>query len=189
MLLNLTPAQALEVIESLETIREDRVVPGHFRPCPDSPYGSGYDWVYRYECKIGPLLEPLLKPYHNELLGEKGLLREALSNAFCHGHHKDPLKPITVNIMLGRIGMIMCIVDGGKGFNVQRVYKHYARKKRYFTPIGNGIRLMASTPHFGTFYSQKGAAINLLYLFGRGMDQLPPELIVGAPVPQAEVAG
>ena len=80
MLLTLTPDQALELLESLETIREDNIVPGHFRPCPDSPYGPGYDWVYRYESKIGPLLEPFLNPHQSELLGKHGLLLQALSN-------------------------------------------------------------------------------------------------------------
>lgn len=181
MLLTLAPSQALELIQSLETIREDTVIPGHFRPCPDSPYGPGYDWVYRYERKVGQILEPLLKSHQTELIGEKGLLRQALSNAFCHAHHKNPLKPICVSVMLGRIGLIIRVSDRGKGFNVQRIYRHYVKKKRYFTSIGNGIRMMASAPHVGVFYSQKGTQVNLLYLFDNGLTELPADLILQSP--------
>jgi len=41
MLLTLDTGQALELIESPELIREDQVIPGHFRPCPGSPCGPG----------------------------------------------------------------------------------------------------------------------------------------------------
>jgi len=50
------------------------------------------------------------------LTGEMGLIYIALSNAFCHGHHKDPLKPITVIVLLGAKGLIIRVSDCGKGF-------------------------------------------------------------------------
>lgn len=187
MLLPLNSKQALELIDSPEIIREDQVIPGHFRPCMDSPYGAGYDWIYRYERKIAPFFEPLLKSHHAELAGEKGLLYEALSNAFCYGHHKNPLKPITVSVLLGRTGLIVRVSDCGKGFNVKKVYKHYEKRKRRFSSVGNGIRLMASSPCFGIFYNQKGTAINFLYLFENGLSILSPDRIVSAPEPQGEL--
>ena len=45
---------------------------------------------------------------------------------------------------------------------------------------------MASAPHFGIFYSQKGMAIHLLHLFENGLTQLPADLIVSAPELQTE---
>ena len=189
MLLTLAPSQAFELIESLEMIREDQVIPGHFRPCKDSPYGPGYDWIYRYTLKIGNFLEQQLHPHHMELIGERGLLYQALSNAFCHAHHKDPLKPITVNVMQGRIGLIIRASDSGKGFKVQKIFKHYTKNKRHFTSVGSGIRLMASSPHYGIFYNQKGTQINFLYLFENGLTSLPADLIVAAPEQQVECAG
>lgn len=181
MLLILNPSQALELIDSPEMISEDQVIPGHFRPCRDSPYGAGYDWIYRYERKIAHLLEPLLKSHYAEMAGEKGLLFEALSNAFYHGHHKNPLKPIIVSVLLGRKGLIVRVSDCGKGFNVKKIYKHYEKGKRRFSSVGNGIRLMASSPCFGIFYNQKGTAINLLYLFENGLTVISSNMIVSAP--------
>lgn len=189
MLLTLDPGLALELIESPELIREDRVIPGHFRPCPGSPYGPGYDWIYRYEGKLTQFLEPLLQSHQAELTGEKGLIYQALSNAFCHAHHKNPLKPITVSVLLGRTGLIVRVTDGGKGFNVPRIYKHYINKKRHFTSIGNGIRFMAASAHFGIFYDQKGTQINLLYLFENGLSRLSSDLIAAAPEQQAGSVG
>lgn len=184
MLLTINPSQARELFESLELFREDKIIPGHFRPCKDSPYGHGYDWIYRYERKIAPFIEPRLKAHHTELTGEKGLLYEALTNAFCHAHRKDPLKPITVGIHTGRIGLLVRVSDCGKGFNVQKVFKHYVKKKRYFSWVGSGIRLMALSPHFSVFYNQKGTTVNLLYLFDNGLTMLPADLIVASPESQ-----
>lgn len=189
MLLNLNTRQAFELIESPEMIREDQVIPGHFRPCTDSPYGPGYDWIHRYECKIAKFLEPLLKSHHAELIGEKGLLYEALSNAFCHAHHKDTLTPITVGVLLGRTGLIVRVSDCGKGFNVKKIYKHHVKKRRHFTSVGNGIHLMASSPRFGIFYNQKGTEINFLYFFEKRLTVLSSDLIVSAPEPQVVFAG
>lgn len=186
MLLTLRPSQVHELIESLEMIREDKVVPGHFRPCTDSPYESGYDWLYRYERSIALFLGPRLKYHHTELTGENGLLYEVLSNAFCHAHHKDPLKPIIVSVLFGRIGLLVRVSDCGKGFNVQKVFKHYVKKKRYFTSVGNGIRAMASSPHFSIFYNRKGTTVNILYLFDNAQTKLPADLIVAVPEQQIE---
>ena len=181
MLLTLSPDQALVLIESPELIREDQVIPGHFRPFPGSPYGPGNDWIYRYEGKLARFLEPLLQSHQAELTGEKGLLYQVLSNAFCHAHHKDRLKPITVSVLLGEKGLIVRVSDFGKGFNVPRIYKHCIHKKRYFTPVGRGFRCMAVSPHFGVFYNQKGTQINLLYLFENGLSRLSSNLIAAAP--------
>jgi hypothetical protein len=181
MLLTLSPDQALELIESPKLIREDQVIPGHFRPFPGSPYGPGNDWIYRYEGKLARFLEPLLQSHQAELTGEKGLLYQVLSNAFCHAHHKDRLKPITVSVLLGEKGLIVRVSDFGKGFNVPRIYKHCIHKKRYFSPVGSGFRCMAASPHFGVFYNQKGTQINLLYLFENGLTRLSSNLIAAAP--------
>lgn len=189
MLLTLDCDQALELIEAPELIREDQVIPGHFRPFPGSPYGPGYGWIFRYEGKLARFLEPLLKSHQVELTGEKGLLFQALSNAFCHAHHKDRLKPITVSVLLGRTGLIIRVSDCGKGFNVPRIYKHYVYKKRHFTSVGSGIRFMAASPHFGIFYNQRGTQINLLYLFEDGLNRLSSDLVAAAPEQQVESGG
>ncbi len=188
MLLNLNIGQACDLIDSPEMIREDQVIPGHSRPCPDSPYGTGYDWLYRYERTIAAFLEPWMKPHHSDLFGNKGLLHQALSNAFCHAHHRNPLQSITVRILLGGQGLIIRVTDCGKGFNVQKLYKHYRKKRRYLTSVGNGIRLMAAAPHYGIFYNQNGTEFSLLYLFEKRITELSPELFATQPEPLVETA-
>jgi hypothetical protein len=181
MLLNLDVSKASEFIEAPEVIRKDQVIPGHFRPCPESPYGQGFDWLYRYELKISAFLKPWLKPPPSDLIGEKSLLHQALSNAYCHAHHRDPLKPITVRVLLGSQGLIIQVNDCGKGFKVQKVYKHYRKKRRYLTCVGNGIRLMAASSRYGAFYNQQGTAFHLLYPFHKKLDELSSSRIDAKP--------
>ncbi len=188
MLLNLTIDEACNIIESAEIIKEDQVIPGHFRPCPESPYPPGYDWLFRYEQTMAEFLESKLKSQSGELIGEKSLIHEALSNAFCHGHHSDRLTPITVSVLLGDKGFIIQIADRGKGFNLQKVYKHYRKKRRYLTTVGSGIRRMAETHQCGVFYDQKGTRIHLLCLFDDNPDDLLADRLAVLPESQAEAA-
>lgn len=186
MLLDLNLDQASDVLESAEIIREDQVIPGHFRPCPESPYGPGYDWLYRYELKIAAFLESRLSSLPSDLIGAKSLLHEAMSNAFGHAHHRNTLKPITVRFLLGSQGLMIRVTDCGKGFNVQKLFKHYHKKRRYLTSVGNGIRLMAASPQYGVFYNQKGTAFHLIYLFEKELADLSFDRLSDAPEPQVE---
>ena len=188
MLLNLTIDEASELIESADMIREDQVIPGHFRPCSKSPYQNGYDWLYRYEKTMAEFLESKLVSYPSDLIGQKSLLHEALSNAFCHAHHRNRLKPITVRYVLGGKGLIMQVIDGGKGFNTQKVYKQYRKKRRYLTSIGNGIRQMAKSRHYGVFYNSKGTAFQLLHLYEQKLDDLFSDRLVAATESRVEMA-
>lgn len=188
MLLNLDVSQAIDFIESPELIREDQVIPGHFRPCPESPYGAGFDWLYRYELKISAFLKPWFKSHPSDLMGEKGLLHEAMSNAFCHAHHRNPLLPITVRVLLGEQGLIIRVKDCGKGFNVQKVYNHYRKKRRYLTAVGNGVRLMAASPTYGAFYNQKGTEFHLLYPFKKKLTELSSDQVDVQPKREAQAA-
>lgn len=188
MLLNLTIDEASDFIDSAEKIKEDQVIPGHFRPCPESPYQTGYDWLYRYEQTMAQFLEPKLKSQPDDLIGEKSLLHEALSNAFDHAHHHDRLRPITVSVLLGDKGFIIQVADCGKGFNLQKVYKHYRKKRRYLTTVGNGIRRMAETHQYGVFYNPKGTQVHLLYLFKNNLEDLFSDRLAVVPKAQAATA-
>jgi anti-sigma regulatory factor (Ser/Thr protein kinase) len=188
MLLNLTIGQASDIIDSAEIIRKDQVIPGHFRPCPESPYPPGYDWLYRYEHTMAKFLESKLQSLPADLIGDKSLLNEALSNAFCHAHHQDRLKPITVSVLLGTKGFIIQVTDCGKGFNLQKAYKHYRKKRRYLTTVGNGIRRMAEAHQYGVFYNTKGTRVHLLYLFDSNLNELFADQVAVVPKSQAEAA-
>jgi hypothetical protein len=172
MLLSINFQKALAYIGSPKLIRRDTVVPADFPECVNSTYRAGYDWLYQYERDMAGLLAPWLKPYRYDLIGEKGILCEALSNAFSHGHGKDPRKTIKVEVYLGERGLLVRMEDSGKGFNVDKVYQSYLKKKIYYHTAGNGIHLMASSHRFGIFYSPVGATFHLLYLFDENLEHL-----------------
>lgn len=165
MLLNLTIDEATDFIESAETIKQDQVIPGHFRPCTESTYPPGLDWLYRYEQAMLKFLGPRLTSHPDDLFGEQSLFHEALSNAFLHAHHRNRLKPITVSVLMGNKGFMIQVADRGRGFNLEKAYRHCRKKRRYLTAAGNGVRLMAESRRYGVFYNRKGTEFNLLYLY------------------------
>jgi anti-sigma regulatory factor (Ser/Thr protein kinase) len=179
MLLSITPADALELIASPRQILKDRVVPAEFPRILDSPYRIGYDWLHSYERHLAAGLEKWLKPHRYELIGENGILCEALSNAFCHGHGKDPCKPIIVRILLGEKGLIVQVKDTGKGFDAQSVYRRYHSRKPYYSSAGNGIRLMARSACFGVLHDSTGTIFILVHLFGDALQGLAANLAPG----------
>lgn len=172
MLLPLTPEEALHLIASPRQILKERIVPAEFPHLPDSPYLPGYDWLYNYERRIAAFLEKWLRAHRYELIGEKGILCEALSNAFCHGHEKDPSRPILVRVLLGERGLIVQVKDTGPGFDVQGIYQRYQKKKKYYTTAGNGIRLMDQSAHFGVLHDATGTVFILVYLFDNGLENV-----------------
>ena len=174
MLLTATPSEALQWIQTPRQIFKERVVPAEFPHSPDSPYQPEYDWLFIYERRIAAFLETWLKPFRYELIGEKGILCEALSNAFCHGHDKDPDKPIVVRVVLGDRGLIIQVKDTGSGFDAPTVYRRFRNQKKYYWTAGNGIRHMAVSPHFGVMHDPTGTVCLILHLFGNGMTQLVP---------------
>ena len=178
MILSMTPAQARELIGPFEVALEERIVPQAFPECPNSRYQPEYDWLFQYERRIAKFLEPWLRRFRYELIGEKGILCEALSNAFYHGHGKDPEKPIFVRVLVGDHGLVVEIKDSGKGFAVQKVYERFQKRKHYFSAAGNGIRLMAASRRFGIIHAGAGTAFHMLYLFNGDMRNLPGDRIL-----------
>ena len=131
----------------------EAVVPGE---CPfhaNSTYRHEYDWLYRYERILAAKLKFLLEDFRYELIGEKGILCEALSNAYLHGHNRNPELPIHVRIYSGKAGALVRIVDSGKGFDIDQVIDWLQRGKRYFNRAGNGMMLMLTSPRFFTAIS------------------------------------
>lgn len=167
MLFSLTLKEAIELIGDGQQILHETIIPQKFRQDPNSTYRSGYHWLYRYERDLARHLEPWLKRYRYELIGEKGILAEALSNAFCHGHRKNPKLPIEIRIYKGQKGILVRIHDCGKGFDVKKTHLQYLRGKAYFHTAGNGFRLMASNRIFGIFYNTLGTAFHMVYLFDK----------------------
>ena len=181
MLLVLDRAQALRLIDAPRLVREDNVLPMEFPEHADSPYQPEYGWLFLYERQIAAFLETWLRPFRYELIGEKGILCEALSNAFCHGHNKDPRKPIVVRVWIGHQGLIVQIQDFGPGFDVQGTYQRFIANRDYYSTAGNGLRLMAQSRRFGVFYDATGRRFHLLYFFSDNLDHLPAKMILETP--------
>jgi anti-sigma regulatory factor (Ser/Thr protein kinase) len=181
MILNLTPPEAFDLIDLPRIIREDEVIPSDFPDCPNSCYQPEYDWLFQYERQIAAFLAPWLRAYRYELIGEKGILCEALSNAFSHGHRKDRFKAIHVRVWLGRKGLLIEIKDSGKGFNIRETYESYLKRKPYYALAGNGLRLMTQSKSFGIFHHAGGTAFCMIHLFGLSLSELPPRYILIPP--------
>ena len=181
MILNLTPSEALDLIGSPEIIRRDAVIPREFPDCPNSLYQPEYDWLFQYERQIAAFLEKWLRPFRYELIGEKGILCEALSNAFSHGHRKDPFKVINVCIWKGEKGLLIEIKDSGKGFDIRETYESFLRRKNYYALAGNGLRRMAESRKFGIFHHAGGTAFYMLCLFKTNLSELPRQHILIQP--------
>ena len=164
-------------------IYQEDVVPRNFPESPNSPYRPEYDWLFQYERQLAAFLEKWLRAHRYALIGEKGILCEALSNAFSHGHRKDPFKTIQVRIWLGKAGLLVEIRDSGKGFDVGETYDRYRRRKPYYALAGNGMRLMARSEHFGIFHHAGGTAFCMLYLFKSALKDLPQPMILIPPHP------
>lgn len=173
MLLSISLKEALDIMGGGQEILHENIIPKDFPLDPNSTYRSGYHWLYRYERDLIRRLEPWLKPYRYELIGERGILAEALSNAFYHGHRKDPKLPINVRIYKGSKGVLVRIQDCGNGFNVKNIHSHYRNGKTYYHTAGNGFRLMADSQRFGIFYDALGMTFHMLYLFDQ---KWPPDI-------------
>ena len=167
MLLNISLDKAFAVVGRHRLVKKEVIVPGRFPPVSHSPYRPDYDWLFLYERRLARFLEPWLKDIRYELIGAKGILSEALSNAYCHGHGKDPLQPIEVRVYLGVYGLIVRIKDAGNGFSIYQIHNQYLKGKAYFHLAGNGVRAMVSSETFGIFYNENGSAFHLLYLFNK----------------------
>lgn len=165
MLLNASLNNILDKLDYTRVIRQDKIIPNKWPPVMNSPYRPGYEWLFGYERKLAKFLEPWLKKFRYELIGENGVLSEALSNAYCHGNRKNSKLDIRVVVYLADQGLMIRIRDCGDGFDVQKTFRNLSRGKHYYHLAGNGLRLMMESEKFGIFFDEGGAAFYFLYLF------------------------
>ncbi len=160
-----TQNQVEALLGEPELIADDRIVPEQCPEISHSPYRPEYGWLFWYERRLAGFLEPWLDKFRHQLIGESGILCEALSNAFYHGHRKDAYTPIRVQVFRGRCGLLVRIKDRGAGFDVAAVYDKFRTGSNYYTLAGNGIRLMGRSRIFFIYYTGGGTTFNLLYPF------------------------
>lgn len=163
----------LSRINEAEIIFRETIIPSVCGHNPNSTYKPEYDWLFTYERILAGVLETWLSHLRFELIGEKGILCEALSNAFCHGHKKDPSRPIELCVYLGGEGLIVRVKDSGQGFNLDKVRDQYSKGKAYFHLSGNGLKRMIDSPDFHIFFTDKGTGFNLMYLFNSASASFP----------------
>jgi hypothetical protein len=165
MLIDITLVEGLDSIGNPELVLEETLVPSQCAKNANSPYRPEYEWLFVYERKLAGFLGKWTAGYRNELIGEKGLLCEALSNAFSHGHRKNPDLPIGIHVYLGTKGLMVRITDTGNGFDIESVRDQYQKGKTYYHLSGNGLRRMIQNTCFSVFYSDRGSGFNLVYYF------------------------
>ena len=158
-------ATILARIEPERPLLDLEIIPGQFPPIPHSPYRPGYDWLFTVERMVARTLEPWLKPFRFELIGDTGVLCEVLANAFCHGHGKRPDLPIAISATLGKKGILLSVSDQGPGFDVDDVLHCAASGRPYYLIAGNGMQRLAHSANFHVFFDHKGSRCNFLHFF------------------------
>lgn len=154
-------------ILNARVIFTETIIPSACSKNSNSIYKPEYEWLFTYERILAGILDPWMAHLRFELIGDKGILCEALSNAFCHGHKKDPTRPIELNVFLGEKGLIIRIKDTGSGFEIDKVMDQYVKGKAYFHMAGNGLKRMIDSSDFHIFFSDNGSGFNLMYLFNQ----------------------
>jgi hypothetical protein len=165
MFVDLTFEKALPLIGSGKEVFSEIVIPKDFPKAENSNYLPEYDWLYTFGRTFGRVLDKWVRKHRFELIGARGLISEALSNAYCHAHKRDTTKPIFVKIFEGPDGILLNIVDSGKGFDYRAVVGKILKGKKHFNIAGNGLKRAFESERFGIFYNDQGNAFNLIYLF------------------------
>jgi len=67
-------------------------------------------------------------------------LRNVLGNAFRHGNGSDPVKAVSVELVLTRMGAFIAITDEGAGFDVASTFRRFQAGEIFFANQGDGFR-------------------------------------------------
>ncbi len=117
--------------------------------------------VYRVEEVLGRRLGAL----ERILFGADGVLSEGLSNAFVHGHRRDPKRAIRVVCRVGSWGLAFSIHDHGEGFDVQEAMAKLSRGGSYFHLAGNGLRALMGARGVVASFEDGGRVLNIKVAF------------------------
>lgn len=131
---------------------------------PHNPYAPSYAWMYAYEKRVKYWIEEVLgttitPPVERALFGADGAFSEPLSNAFVHGHRRNPDLVIKVCCALGHPGLAFSITDQGPGFAVAQVLATAARGGGYYRYAGNGLRTLSERDQILASYADNGRTL------------------------------
>lgn len=141
----------------------DEVVPALQPELPTNCYRAEYAWQHSYERSLLRRARDWIGAQRHELIGTKGLLSEALSNAYVHGNQRDPSRPITVELTVGQKGYVLRVAQSGTGFDYKGIVAKYRRREHYYFIGGNGLRKLDDNRAFYAFYGDGGCSIHLWY--------------------------
>ena len=146
------------------------VVPQQVELLDNNSYAPDYAWMYSFEKRLKYRIQDLLKfrlAYNQEkiLFGAGGVFSEGLSNAFVHGHRKNPNLPITVWSAVSRKGLGFAISDQGSGFDFNKIMSDFTKGGNFFHIAGNGFSTLSSSKSVEAGYLEEGTSLCLIYLF------------------------
>lgn len=147
---------------------EEEVTPQLVELLPNNQYTTDYAWMYSFEKKLkyriqGLLRRKLVPRQERILFGAGGVVSEAISNAFVHGHKKDRYMPIRVWATVSKKGLGFSIVDKGTGFDIAEVQQTYSNGRQFFNIAGNGFSLFHQSSDFTVCYQMYGKELCILY--------------------------
>ncbi len=148
---------------------QDVVVPGEVELLPNNRYSPRYAWMFSYEKRLKYRIEELLrrplKELEHHLFGSDGAFSEGLSNAFVHGHRRDPAKALEICCATGRRGLAFSIRDQGPGFDVAHQLELARRGAARYHFAGNGMRVLAESTEIQAAYEEEGRQLDLMVRF------------------------
>jgi hypothetical protein len=151
---------------------QDEVVPRDVPPHPHATYSPRYAWMFAYEKDLKRRLVSAiggpLGPWEPRLFGADGALSEGLSNAFLHGHRRQPDLPILVRCWVGGEGFLIAVSDQGPGFAVEAALRRLRSGAGYFHVAGNGLRSLAAAPGIRASWVDGGRTLVLLVPLSAG---------------------
>lgn len=165
---NLTKEVITHRLQPVISTFEDEVVPQLVELLPDNRYTLDYAWMYSFEKQLKYRIQRLLGRkltvrQAKILFGPGGVVSEAISNAFVHGHKKSRFIPIRVWATVSKMGLGFSITDKGPGFDIAEVQQTYSNGKRFFNIAGNGFSLFHQSRDFSVCYQTRGTELCIFY--------------------------
>jgi hypothetical protein len=144
-------------------VLRETVVPNALPPHPCNTYREEYSWQYGYERRLFRKVRQWLEPQRHELIGARGLLSEALSNAYAHGNRRNPELSIIVELVVNTPDYELRVAHSGEGFDVNTVLTRFRNRQHYYNVGGNGLRKFEDSRSFCVYFDRTGQTVHLWY--------------------------
>jgi hypothetical protein len=146
---------------------QETVVPARIEALPSNRYRPDYGWMFTFERRLKERIEAAIgrrleRTTELRLFGADGVLSEALSNAFVHGHRRDATRGIAWRCAVAADGLACEVVDGGAGFDVAATVARATAGGTYFHHAGNGLRALIDDDLVEAGWSDGGRRLALL---------------------------